>query len=167
MNIPGYGPSRPWEPPIKTPETIIAIFDRYELTETWQALPFIVAFTSWLDNFGSGDSWDGYWYNNAKASGDQLYPKGLSKYFDVHSTSGLFEYMFYWIWVTIELAVSPMTLSVPVDVWLALFNGASTEGLWKIFLFYMPFSIVSLGTPTLIAKFFGVKMEDGWGILDN
>lgn len=59
------------------------------------------------------------------------------------------------------------TFNIPVDVWLAYFNGASTEGLWKIFLFYMPFAIFSLGTPSIIATVFGVKMEDGWGILNN
>jgi len=31
----------------------------------------------------------------------------------------------------------------------------------------MPFALFSLGTPTTIARFFGVEMEDGWGILEN
>lgn len=51
--------------------------------------PIAEAYFEWAEHFGSGDSWDGYWYNNAKASGDQLYPRGLSKYFDLHSFDGL------------------------------------------------------------------------------
>ena len=101
MNIPGYGPSRVWVPPIQNPQSIIAVFDKYSLTETMLYTPFIVAIEAWLDNFGTGDSWDGYWYNNAVAAGDQLYPTGLSKYFDVHSTAGLMEYLFYYLWVMI------------------------------------------------------------------
>lgn len=95
-----------------------------------------VALYDWAMNFGSGDSWDGYWYNNANAAGSQLYPTGLSKYFDMHSTAGLTEYFFYWLWASIEYFLQSFTLMIPVDVWMALLNGYSTEGLWKIFLFY-------------------------------
>lgn len=131
--------------------------------------PLIVGFTAYLANLGSGDSWDGYWYNNAAASGDQLYPTGLSKYFDVHSTKGLFEYLFVWIWDIIQQYCLVYTLFIPVDVWLALFNGASMDGIWKLFVFYPPFNIYAyFGVfPTLIASYFGVEMEDGWGILFN
>ena len=77
------------------------------------------------------------------------------------------DYFWFFIWVEIQVMALPLTLFVPVDVWLAYFNGASTEGLWKICLFYLPFNIFSLGVPSLIAKYFGIEMEDGWGILDN
>lgn len=63
--------------------------------------------------------------------------------------------------------LKPFTFFIPIDVWIAIFEGGSLDGLWKIFLFYMPFSIISLGTPSRIASFFGVTMEDGWGILEN
>jgi hypothetical protein len=63
--------------------------------------------------------------------------------------------------------LKPFTLWIPIDVWIAIFSGGSFDGLWKIFLFYMPWAIFSLGTPSSIAGFFGVEMEDGWGILYN
>lgn len=63
----------------------------------------------------------------------------------------------------------PYTLLIPVDIWLAWFNGASAEGAWKIFLFYMPFALIhGFGIiPSLVAWYFKVEMEDGWGILNN
>lgn len=98
MNIPGYGPSRKWIPPIEKPKSIVTIYDRYSLSTMFAYSPLIMGSMAWLENIGSGDSWDGFWYNNAVASGSQLYPAGLSKYFDVHSISGLFTYTFVWIW---------------------------------------------------------------------
>ena len=59
------------------------------------------------------------------------------------------------------------TFFIPVDVWLALISGASLDDTWKIFLFYSPFVVFSGLMPSLIANYFGVTMEDGWGILDN
>lgn len=32
MNIPGYGPERPYLPPIQAPESLIAIYDKWMLT---------------------------------------------------------------------------------------------------------------------------------------
>ena len=52
----------------------------------------------WIHGLGDYDSWDGYFYANAAAAGSQLYPTGLSKYYDVYSTDGLFAYTFGWIW---------------------------------------------------------------------
>ena len=60
--------------------------------------PFFVALDSWLKGFGPADSWDGYFYNNAAAAGSQLYPTGLSKYFDLYSVSGITAYTFAWLW---------------------------------------------------------------------
>ena len=59
--------------------------------------PFFVALDSWLKGFGPADSWDGYFYNNAAAAGSQLYPTGLSKYFDLYSVSGITAYTFAWL----------------------------------------------------------------------
>ena len=53
---------------------------------------------NWIHGFGSYDSWDGFFYANAEAAGSQLYPTGLSKYYDLYSSDGLFAYAFGWIW---------------------------------------------------------------------
>jgi hypothetical protein len=61
----------------------------------------------------------------------------------------------------------PFTFSIPVDVWLAWFNGANMDALWKIVLFYAPFTMTTGALPSLVAWFFRIPMEDGWGILNN
>ena len=170
MNIPGYGSSRPWVPPIQKPDSLIEVYDKYQLT-SHTTLEHIMQneVTDWLHGYGSGDSFDFYWYNNAKASGDQLYPTGLNKYFDLHSLPGLTEFAFYWLWCMIQLYVTPYTFNIPVDVWLAYFDGASTQDLWKIFMFYSPyFLLANFGiVPSIVANYFRVEMQDGWGILYN
>lgn len=48
MNIPGYGPNRVWIPPIKKPDSIIEIFDRFELAAYFsRTLPFIEGVWEW------------------------------------------------------------------------------------------------------------------------
>jgi len=69
--------------------------------------------------------------------------------------------------VYIEHLFASLTFFIPIDVWLAIFNGASLDDTWKIFMFYSPFFIFSGPMPSIIANYFGVTMEDGWGILDN
>jgi hypothetical protein len=98
MNIPGYGPSRVWVPPILKPTSILAVLDKYSVVEGMSYGPLSEALDSWWHNLGSKDSWDGYWYNNAEASGSQLYPIGLAKYFDLHSFNGAIEYLWYYLW---------------------------------------------------------------------
>ena len=80
---------------------------------------------------------------------------------------GIINYTFHWIWDYIQHLVLAYTFFVPIDIWLAFLTGKSTEGLWKVFLFYEPFVYLSAGIPSAIASFFNVEMEDGWGILDN
>ena len=129
--------------------------------------PMVVAAETWLQGFGPKDSWDGFFYNNAGAAGSQLYPTGLSKYFDLFSVDGIISYSFSWLWNEVQHLVLSYTLGVPIDVWIAIFSGASMDGLWKVFLFYEPFVYASAMIPSIVANFFKVEMEDGWGILMN
>ena len=59
----------PWIPPIQTPESLITIYDRFSLTAMFRNNPIMVGIMAWIESLGTGDSWDGYWYNNAIASG--------------------------------------------------------------------------------------------------
>ena len=68
-NIAGYGVNKPWIPPIKTPKSLIAIYDRWTLIRQLQSNPILVSLWSWILFMSTGDSWDGYWYNNAEAAG--------------------------------------------------------------------------------------------------
>ena len=165
QNIPGYGVDNPWIPPIRNPESLITIYDRWTLTSRFGYNPLIVAFWSMVIHLASGDSWDGYWYNNWAAAGDQVYPTGLAKYYDLYSWGGLFDYAFSWLWVYLQQMFLPYTLMIPIDVWVAIIGGMELKGVWKIMLFYPPFA--SSAVASWVAEYFKVEMEDGWGMLNN
>lgn len=154
-------------PPIKNPDLIITIYDRFLLSKKGGMEVLNEALHEWVHGFGSSDSPDTYWYNNAKAAGSQLYPTGLAKYYDLHSTQGMIDWAYGWIWAKIQGLCLFFTFLIPIDVWIALFNGVKIGGLWKIITFYQPFVILTLGFPTLIANYFKIEMADGWGILKN
>ena len=42
---------------------------------------------------GTGDSRDFFWYNNNDAIGNQLYPSGIHKYYDMFSARGVMVYL--------------------------------------------------------------------------
>jgi hypothetical protein len=91
----------------------------------------------------------------------------LSKYFDLYSVDGILNYCLSWLWNEVQHLVMIFTFFIPIDVWIAIFSGASLDGLWKVLVFYEPFIGFSAGIPSIVAEFFKVEMEDGWGILMN
>ena len=74
-NKAGYGPDRPYIPPLRNPTTLVGFLERHEeFIRTgfeWNgglfffSLPFMIM---WY-GVGNGDSFDLYWYNNADAEG--------------------------------------------------------------------------------------------------
>ena len=66
-----------------------------------------------INGFGNKDSWDLYWYNNAAAIGNQIYPKGLHKYYDLFSFFGIFRYFWDYVYVLFCSLLSPI---VPFDI---------------------------------------------------
>lgn len=115
------------------------------------SLPFSQFFTKgFLTGLGSGDVEDGFWYNNAGAAGGQVYPQGLSKYYDIYSWDGIWKYIGDWFWLTFSASLSPLLLFIPLNLWIAIFEGKSWEGLWKLLI------------PSPIAWFFRVTGENGW-----
>lgn len=100
-NVNGYGVNNPYIPPIHTPNTLLGVIDRYTITHSIGLGALFTSFTAWWNNIGTGDVWDGFWYNNAEAAGTQLYPSGLGKYYDIYSVQGLINYLFSYIWIYI------------------------------------------------------------------
>lgn len=117
-----------------------------------ESIPLATFFNpGFLRALGIGDSINGgTWYNNAEASGQQLYPSGLNKYFDMYSIFGWINYVFFWIWSWTVTIMSPLTLGVPLNIWLGLINGMDLTGLWKAF---VPFPFIWL---------FHLRGENGW-----
>ena len=77
VNNAGYGPERPYIPPLQNPSTIYGLQERHDLLiqtgSIWSisnlmfitSLPFMI----FLQGYGKGDSQDRFWYNNAYAEG--------------------------------------------------------------------------------------------------
>lgn len=125
FNIPGYGKKNPYIPPLESPQSVLTVYDRYMLTAKLGSKPLDEGFWDWVRGFPNGDTADSYMYSDAQAAGSQLYPEGLSKYYDLFSVTGLLKYFFYLIWVDIQQLILPFTLFVPIDVWIALYDGLS------------------------------------------
>ena len=78
VNHAGYGPDRPYVPPLQNPSTIYGLQERHDLLmasgSVWAlkdflfvwALPFMI----FIEGLGKGDTQDRYWYNNAYAEGE-------------------------------------------------------------------------------------------------
>ena len=102
LNVVGYGVSNPFVPPLMTPKTMLGVMDRYYLVSMSNGPLFVFLqylFPALLDNYGKGDSSDGFVYNNAEAAGTQMYPNHLSKYYDLYSWDGFFAYVSSWLWI--------------------------------------------------------------------
>lgn len=80
---------------------------------------------------------------------------------------GLTAYTFHWCWDYAQHLILPYTLGIPLDIWVAWLNGGSTKDIWKIFVFYEPWVYFMGFVPSIIASYFNVEMEDGWGIMYN
>ena len=108
---------------------------------------------------GTGDALDGYWYNNAMASGSQMYPSGLSKYFDMYSTSGVIDYWWSMVWYEIcNVTGLLFLLGVPLDLVLDWINGLSFKGIINIMWYFIPFG-------NLVVWLLQIKVQDGWTMM--
>lgn len=114
------------------PNTILNYIDRTDLLI--ESNPIRPLFNkNFLKATINGDNQDFFWYNNAGASGSQLYPAGLSKYFDLYSFPGYLHYLKEWVWIWFCILLSPFTFFIPLNIWIAMFDGSSFEGVWKLF----------------------------------
>jgi len=118
-----------------------------------------------LFNTYNGDSLDGYWYNNAETVGQQLYPQGIYKYYDMSSWAGLAKFTSSWLWITLTNVLAPLTLLIPLDIWLAIASDVSWEGMGTFFLYYLPWA--PFGLNTWLGLILDEKSEDGFGMLQN
>lgn len=95
-----------------------------------------------------------------------MYPTGLNKYFDLHSVNGLSVFFWNWVWAWMQLLMMPFSL-LPADVWLGILDGYPLDDIWTILIFYEPFVWLTAYIPSMIASYFHIEMEDGWGMMYN
>lgn len=76
-NAIGYGPDKPFTPPLQADGTILQTLDKnYLLNHSGgPVMAFLGTYwTAFVANFGNGDTADNFIYNNALVAGQQLYP---------------------------------------------------------------------------------------------
>jgi hypothetical protein len=139
-------------------------------------------------NWDDNDSEDNYTYNNAFAAGSQIYPNGLSKYYDLFSTDGLKKYnedrtLFSWMYILSFFTYYPWGLweavfSLPWgDNWFLVFfypwRYWATIGIWPTFnaivfnLFgtlFHAFFFEWYGVPWVL-RLFQAQITGGWDVL--
>ena len=133
-NPAGYGPGRPYVPPLENPQTLLAIHERHELLmETGKQpefSPFLNLSMVWryfikeigFTFFVPERTW--YDYYNATAYGNHVYPSGIHKYYDMYSLDGYWR--FFNDYLLALLILEPIQLffwflyplnQIPIEVW--------------------------------------------------
>ena len=165
----GYGPNKPYVPPLESPETIFGVMERhdllYESGTGWNWWFFFVSmpFMMWLNAVGNDDADDLYWYNNAIAEGAHAYPHGIHKYYDVFSLRGYTRYIIDYITVYVIKLTSLVTI-IPVDIINAWFNTDNSNWSTPFLIFGVRFLISPLLIPIsdLWLAYLQIEVERGF-----
>merc|ERR1719473_385451 len=151
-NYLGYGPGNKFVPPLYKPEQFGTIVERHNLLLSTGGPIFLYYYLVdsivW-DGMISGETWDMFWYNNAKAVGTQAYPQGIFKYFDFFSIGGFFVYVADWAYAFFSTLFCWLTLFIPLDIWVAMFD-KKWDNFYVLFI------------PPDIGHFSGIEIERGW-----
>ena len=91
----------------------------------------------------------GVWYNNGTAFSSEIYPRGLSKYYDLYSWNGMLPFILDLLFSFISFPLSLFTF-LPLPIWIAIFNGKKWDNIFNVF--FIPFGIGGL---------FSVVLEQG------
>ena len=84
----GYSPKNPFIPPLQKTTQIISEFDRNFLLLRDGPNAIINFLYLLIQNYLNGPKNQEYFYGNALAYGNQVYPRGLNKYYDLYSKNG-------------------------------------------------------------------------------
>ena len=96
-NALGFGVNNAYYPPLKDYKNLNTWIERkIALTTAPPPNPFYLL-AIYLQGYATVDSvWDAYYYANAQAAGDQVYPYGIHLFFDMHSLWGYGEFCWEW-----------------------------------------------------------------------
>ena len=113
-NARGYGPGKPFIPPLQHPQTLLGIMERHDLllqsfwTEynpflNWNKINSYVLKQLGFTFAVPEDTW--FDYKRAEAYGNHVYPTGIHKYYDLYSLDGYWAYLSDWL-LTLVMKVS-------------------------------------------------------------
>ena len=131
QNALGYGVGAPYSPPLKYPKTLNSMMERDRYLQEvgmsiinpflWWTL-FAHEFTMMFHQYSlwNLDYFDGYGYNNYYAAGNQAYPHGINKYYDVNSWDGQLLIALDYTYILLWDMLSIFTLGIPVYRWIEI-----------------------------------------------
>jgi hypothetical protein len=105
----------------------------------------LVGLIAYLYKLFNGDSSDGFWYNYSEPAGNQLYPTGIHKYYDLYSWNGFN----LWIGDRVMWILYRILLPVPLPAILAFFSTDNSDW-WKVLV------------PAWLGRALGLTVENGW-----
>ena len=151
MNVFGYGVNNRYVPPLYKPKNFATMVERAQLIimtgGPWVVYMYHINTWIWTGLI-NGDLEDMYLYNNSMAAGNQAYPTGIAKYFDLYSWDGFWDYTVAWLIQVCYLIIWPVTI-LPLNIWIDMFE-YSWDNVWLIFI------------PMWLGHFLGIELEDGW-----
>ena len=137
-NALGFGAGNPYSPPLRDFKNLNTWLER-KIALTIAVPPNPVSILAlYFQGYASGDSkYDEYYYANALAAGSQVYPSGISLFFDIYSWPGYWEFTWEYFINFLWNCSYILTLLIPVDFILAsqVYNW---EPLVQNILFYVP-----------------------------
>ena len=162
VNAIGYGWQNAYWPPLKNYNNLNTWIER-KLAITFHAPPnpfWLLAL--YLNGFATWDSNDWYFYANAMAAGDQVYPSGINLFFDMYSVWGYLEFCWEWL-INLGWNLSYfLTLFIPVDG-IIMSLSKSWEPLVQNILFYTPgLNLLTFPFMFLWCNVFTCELENGW-----
>jgi hypothetical protein len=161
-NALGYGVSNPYYPPLKNFNNMNTWIEK-KLALTFHAPPNPATWLAmYLQGFATTDSNDLYFYANALAAGNQVYPSGIHLFFDMNSTWGYLDFSVEWLINFCWNLSYFFTLFIPVDLILASFT-KSWEPLVQNILLYVPvLNWFTFPIMYIWCNIFTCPLENGW-----
>ena len=89
-----------------------------------------------------GTSASGFFYGTPKAIGNQIYPSGLSKYYDLYSVNGFTQFFFDYL---IAMLLSPLSNIGLTNLIIPIFDGKSLDNILSIIYEMPPFALINFG----------------------
>ena len=91
----------------------------------------------WFQGLLTGTGSTGSFYNNPRAIGQQIYPTGLYKYYDLYSGTGILAVLIDYLIDILYSRVSWLLFGIPYQVVLGVFAGHTWDNLLNILLYFI------------------------------
>jgi len=157
-NFLGYNASKPFVPPLSKTTTILSDYDKNFLLTSFGPSAISTFISMYIQGLFNGLSASGVFYGTPQAIGNQIYPRGLSKYYDLYSVNGFMTFFFDYLVAQLIYYIS--LTGLPLNSIILLLSGKSWDNILSIIYELPPFTLINFGA------WWGVPLEGmmqlGW-----